>query len=59
MTTKKVKLDTFEKQIKEELERGEWVRVKNYETLKRLLKESAKAYFKEESKINGLYKSQT
>ena len=58
MVKKKVRLDAFEKQIEEELERGEWVRVKNYENLKRLLRESAEAYFKEELKINNTYKSQ-
>ena len=40
------KLDKFEKQIEEELERGEWNRAKDYDRLEEALKEGAKSVLK-------------
>ncbi|EDP75088.1 hypothetical protein [Hydrogenivirga sp. 128-5-R1-1] len=40
------KLDKFEKQIEEELERGEWNRAKDYDSLEEALKEGAKSVLK-------------
>ena len=37
------KLNKFEKQIEEELERGEWKRAEDYDRLEKALKEGAKA----------------
>ena len=41
-----VELDEFEKQIEEELEKGEWKRTKNYRRLEKTLKEGAKSVLK-------------
>ncbi|EDP75528.1 hypothetical protein [Hydrogenivirga sp. 128-5-R1-1] len=40
------KLDKFEQQIEEELERGEWNRAKDYDSLEEALKEGAKSVLK-------------
>jgi len=40
------KLDRFERQIEEELERGEWIRAKNYEALRKELMAGTKAVMK-------------
>jgi len=47
---KEVKLDNFEKQIEEEIERGEWKKAKNFEEVKEKLVEGAKAV-KEKRKL--------
>jgi len=39
-------MDRFERQIEEELERGEWVRAKDYKALKKELETGAKAVMK-------------
>ncbi len=39
-------MDRFERQIEEELERGEWVRAKDYKVLKKELETGAKAVMK-------------
>ncbi len=41
-------LDKFEKQIEEELEKGEWKRIKNFEEVKAKLQDTAKAPLQEE-----------
>ena len=40
------KLDKFEQQIEEELERGEWNRAKDYDSLEEALKEGARSVLK-------------
>ena len=40
------KLDKFEQQIEEELERGEWNRAKDYDRLEEALKEGARSVLK-------------
>jgi len=44
MKNKEIKLDTFEKQIEEELERDEWVEAENSENIKEKLIKGAKNY---------------
>ncbi|HID66005.1 MAG TPA: hypothetical protein EYP32_03935 [Aquificaceae bacterium] len=40
------KLNKFERQIEEELEKGEWIRAKDYEILRKELEVGAKAVIK-------------
>ncbi|RLJ70709.1 hypothetical protein BCF55_0990 [Hydrogenivirga caldilitoris] len=49
MDIDKIKLDDFERQIEEELERGEWVEAKDAEKIKEELKEAAEAYLKKKA----------
>ena len=50
MIEKKIKLDDFERQIEEELEKGEWKKAEKFEELKEKLVEGAKAV-KEKRKL--------
>jgi len=43
---KGIRLDDFERQIEEELERGEWVEAEDSEEIKKKLKEGTKGYFR-------------
>ena len=40
------RLDNFERQIEEELERGEWKRAKDYEKVRKALEEGARSVIK-------------
>ena len=52
MKKKKIKLDVFEKRLEEEIERGEWVRDKDEEKIKEMLKKAAENYLKKHAVTN-------